>query len=286
MSTTPIKTAVFPVAGSGSGFQAATKSQPKEMLSVLDKPLIQYAVEEAAQAGCTRFVFIERPDQKLLERYFDAKAAIARVKPGLEPEILAVVQEQPLGLGHAILTAREEIGENAPFAVLLPDDLIDADPPALAQMARVYPRLGGALLAGIEVTRKQLARYGVMSIVDTGGDVVRVLALEEKPDSDATISNFSITGRYILPPEIFDALERTAPDGRGALQLTDAIARLIGGTPVHGQRYQGERFDCGDVSGYVRATIAMAARRPELRDDVVTYIRRTLDRIERETRRD
>lgn len=295
VSETRIRKAVFPVAGFGGAFQPATKVVSKEMLPILDKPLIQYAVEEAAAAGCETFIFVERPEQGLLSRHFRRDAALeSRLEEMGRPEaaaaardaalpdgsIVSIIQERPLGLGHAVLCAREAVGDE-PFAVLLPDDVILGEPSVLEQMVAAYPAYGGALIAGIEVRRTQVASYGVMSIEDTGGDVVAVTALEEKPEADVTSSNFSVTGRYLLPPAIFAALEDTKPDAQGAVQLTDGIARLIGGAPVHGLRYRGERFDCGGVSGYVRATLAMAARRAGLGEETRAYMRRILERDER-----
>lgn len=287
-----IKTCVFPIAGRKGAFQPATKSMPRELLPIIDRPMILLAVEEARAAGCERFIFVERPGAFQIRRYFQRDETLERdlekifgqgmaqsVRDATLPEDAMIFVEQPerRGLGHAIACAHEHVGDE-PFAVLLPDDLVFAETPVLAQMTRQYARYEGAMLAGIEVKRTEVARYGIMRIDDTGGDVVSVAGLEEKPDTDLATSNFAITGRYILPPEIFEAIEATPYDGGGALQLTDAVARLVGKTSVWGFRYEGERFDCGGLSGYVRATIAQALARPALRDETLVYMRRMLDR--------
>ncbi len=293
---TPIETAVFPVAGDRSPLQPATRATPRELLPVLDKPLIQLAVDEARAAGCTRFVFITRPDATHLQRYFAPDPEFeAMLEARYGPEVAAasrsatlsedeaVFVEQPArgGLGEAVACARDAVGDK-PFAVLLPDDVVLAAPTALEQMTASWRRAGaeGALLAGIEVTRVQVSRYGVMRIEDTGGDLVDVVGVEEKPDGDATASNFAVTGRYLLPPSVFDALAATPPDASGAVQLTDAIQRLIGAEPVRALRFRGERFDCGRLGGLVRAQVAFALERAELKDDAVAYMRRALLRLE------
>lgn len=294
---TPITTAVFPVAGDRSPLQPVTRATPRELLPVLDKPLIQLAVDEARAAGCTRFVFVTRPGATHLQRYFaedPALEATLRARYGDEAaaasrgatfseaeEAIFVEQPERRGLGDAVARARGAVGEG-PFAVLLPDDVILADPPALAQLITSWRDAGaeGALVAGIEVTRLQVSRYGVMRIDDTGGDLVDVTGIEEKPDSDATASNFAVTGRYLLPPSVFDAIAETKPDAGGAVQLTDAIHRLIGREPLRALRFSGERFDCGRLAGLVRAQAAYALTRADLRDDAAAYMRRALQRLE------
>ncbi|MCI4663381.1 MAG: NTP transferase domain-containing protein [Neomegalonema sp.] len=290
---TSIKTAVFPVAGDRSPLQPATRATPKELLPILDKPMIQLAVEEARAAGCERFVFVTRPGATHLQHYFaadpayeatlearyGAEVAEASRSARLSPEeAVFVEQRERRGLGDAVACAREVVGD-APFAVLLPDDVILGAPPALAQMTARWDGRG-AMIAGIEVTRLQVSRYGVMRIDDTGGDIVDVTGLEEKPDSDVTASNFAITGRYILPSTIFDAIAQTPADANGAVQLTDAIARLISHTPTRALRFTGERFDCGRLGGLVRAQVAFALQREELKDDAAAYMRRALLRLD------
>ncbi|MEM9724192.1 MAG: sugar phosphate nucleotidyltransferase [Pseudomonadota bacterium] len=300
----PIRTCVFPIAGRKGAFQPATKSMPREMLPIIDTPLILHAVNEARAAGCERFVFVERPGAFQIRRFFEQDEALARdiepifgeaaaaaVRDAALPEGAAVFVEQDparRGLGDAVACAQAAVNppdaEPEPFAVILPDELVIAPTPVLAQMARRWTRLGlggagAAMLAGMEVARTEVARYGIMGIDDTGGDLVAVARLDEKPSTDYSLSNFAITGRYLLPPAIFDAIDATEPDRNGALQLTDAIAKLLGETPVWGFRFEGERFDCGSQSGLVRATIATAMLREELRGDTVLYMRRMLDRL-------
>lgn len=287
-----VRTCVFPIAGRKAAFQPATKTLPRELLPILDRPMILYAVEEAQRAGCERFIFVQRPGAFQIEKYFRRDEALEReletafgadlaqtVRDVALPDGAAhfVEQTEGRGLGHAIGCVRDLI-DGEPFAVLLPDDLVLAETPALAQMTAHRARYDGVFIAGIEVARTQVARYGIMKIEDTGGDVVAVTGLEEKPDGDEASSNFAITGRYLLPPEIFDAIDATPTDSSGALQLTDAIARLIDQTPVWGVRFEGERFDCGAVDGLIRATVATAMERPELRDQTLVYLRRILDR--------
>lgn len=295
---TPVTTAVFPVAGERSPLQPAARATPRELLPVLDTPLIQLAVDEARAAGCTRFVFVTRPGATHLQRYFAADpefeatleahygpaVADASRRASLAPEE-AVFVEQPerRGLGDAIACARDAVGEQ-PFAVILPDDVILAQPTASEQMIASWRRQGGAgaLIAGIEVTRLQVSRYGVMRIDDTGGDLVDVTGVEEKPDGDHTASNFAIAGRYLLPPSIFEAIAATAPDAGGAIQLSDALQKLIGVEPVRALRFRGERFDCGRLAGLVRAQAAYALQRADLRDDAAAYMRRALLRLEQQ----
>ena len=263
------------------------------MLPVVDRPIIQYAVEEAVAAGCEHFIFVSGPGKAALEAHFDRDEDLERVVAANgETETLEALrrveipsgqasfirQHEVRGLGHAVLCARELIGDE-PFAVLLPDDMILATRPVLAQMTDRYAGVGGAFVAGIEVPRERVSRYGIMRIDDTGGDVVRVVGLQEKPEADSESSNFSITGRYILPPEIFESLAAASPDADGRVQLTDGLSGLLGGVGVSGFRYQGERFDCGTILGFVRATVAHAAARPEIASDLAPYLRRVLDRL-------
>lgn len=292
MRANQIKTCVFPIAGRKAAFQPATKSIPRELLPIIDRPTILHAVEEAKAAGCERFVFVQRPDAFEIRRYFERDPNLERdLEEIFGPEVSAKVRDVALpegsmhfveqrggrGLGYAIGCARELIGDER-FAVILPDDIVFAERPVLAQMAARCGDCSGVMIAGIEVTRTHVAKYGIMRIEDTGGDLVKVVGLDEKPDTDSETSNFAIAGRYMLPGEVFEALDQTPPDAGGAVQLTDAIARLIGKTPVDGFRFQGERFDCGEPSGFVRATIAEAMRRPALRDDALLYMRRMLER--------
>ncbi len=294
-----VKKAVFPVAGAQIAFLPATKGISKDLLPIVDTPLVQYAVEEAIAAGIEEFIFIERPGDTLIRRHFEPDPELEdrlerRFGPKVADAVRAVAlpegsthyieQGETRGLGHAIACARDLIGD-APFAVILPDDMIISDTPVMKQMVDRYENHDGAMIAGIEVIRSAVARYGIMRIEDTGGAVVSVKGLVEKPDSDRMGSNFAVVGRYILPPEIFPAIEATPPDSQGAVQLTDAIARLLGQTPTWGVRFEGERFDCGSPQGVVRATIATALRRPDLSRETMNYIRRVLDREESRLRR-
>ncbi len=294
-----IKTVVIPVAGGQAAFLPATKVVPREMLPIVDAPIVQYAIDEARAAGVERFVFVERsgettlkkhltPDPQAERRFGDfGEAAARKARAAALPEGAAVfvAQDRGPGLGRAIAAAEPHVGDR-PFAVILPDDVISAETPVLKQMIARYPRFGGAMIAGIEVTRSEVARYGIMRIDDDGGDVIPVSAVAEKPLDSATRSNFSITGRYILPPQIFGALATADVDAAGPLQLTDAIGLLIGALPVHGARYEGERLDCGTPAGLVRANIHFALKRPEMRAEILAHLRRTLERADREAERE
>lgn len=295
----PITTAVIPVAGGQAAFLPATKVLPRELLPIVDTPLVQLAVDEARAAGVTRFIFVERSGDSVLRRHFapdphaerrfsdvSADAAARARAAGIEDgAALFVQQDAGPGLGRAIASAAPHL-DNEPFAVILPDDVIAAETPVLAQMTARYETLGGAMIAGIEVPRAEIARYGIMKIADTGGDVVQVTGLEEKPAGATMRSNFAIAGRYILPPQIFSALENTAADDRGAVQLTDAIALLIGALAVNGIRFSGERFDCGEPAGLIRANIHFALQRPDLRLEVLAQLRRSFERADRDAEKE
>lgn len=291
-----VRKAVFPIARFGVDFLPASVSVPKELFPIIDRPILQHAVEEARAAGCTHFIFVTAPGRSLVENHFDRNADAERLLEELgRTEALAALraasipsgraafirQHEIRGLGHAVLCAREYLGDE-PFAVVLADDLMLSRTPVLKQMTDRYERVGGQLIAGIEVIREQVGRYGIMRIVDTGGNVVDVTEIAEKPNSDTMSSNFAVSGRYILTPEIFGALESVATDATGRLQLTDAISSLIGRTKVSGLRFEGERFDCGTVAGFVKATIAFALERAEVAAEITPYMRRVLERMGRE----
>ena len=274
----PVRKAVFPVAGLGTRSLPATKAVAKEMLCVVDKPVIQYAVEEAAEAGIEEFVFVTSRGKSALEDHFDRqfeleKSLEARGKTEeLEATRAAelpvggyafVRQPEPLGLGHAVWCARSVIGD-APFAVLLPDEVFHARPGVLKQMMQAYQTLGGNLLAVREVPPELTARYGILAVGEDDGTVAAVTGLVEKPAPDKAPSNLSIVGRYILQPDVFDHLERKDRGAGGEIQLTDAMARTIGDQPFHGVRFEGDRYDCGDKAGYVAANVAFALDRPDL----------------------
>jgi UTP--glucose-1-phosphate uridylyltransferase len=283
-----IRKAVFPVGGLGTRFLPATKSMPKEMLPVVDKPLIQYAVEEAQAAGIEEFIFVTGRAKTTMEDHFDHSYELEATleERGKDAQIVAVNswmprpgqvaytrQQKPMGLGHAVWCARNLVGDE-PFAVLLADDLILAETPCLKQLVEAHASTGGSLVAVMEVPHEHTNRYGVLDIASDDGRLVAVKGVVEKPDPKVAPSNLSIIGRYILQPEVFDHL---AHIGRGAgneIQLTDALAELIGGNkPFHGLRFDGQRFDCGDKVGWLQANIAFALARP----DMAPAVRRILD---------
>jgi UTP--glucose-1-phosphate uridylyltransferase len=275
----PVRKAVFPVGGLGTRFLPATKAMPKEMLPVVDKPLIQYALEEARAAGIEEFIFVTGRAKTALEDHFDHAfeleatlaergktaelAALNAWLPG-EGKVLYTRQQKPLGLGHAVWCARHLVGDE-PFAVLLADDLILADTPCLKQMVDVHGETGGNVVAVMDVPREHTRRYGVLDVASDDGRLASVRGLVEKPAPEKAPSTLSIIGRYILQPEIFEHL---AQIGRGAgneIQLTDGLIRLIGGDrPFHGLRFAGRRFDCGDKVGFLHANLAFALAREDL----------------------
>jgi UTP--glucose-1-phosphate uridylyltransferase len=291
--TRPIRKAVLPVAGLGTRFLPATKVMPKEMLVVVDKPLIQWAVEEAAAAGITEFVFVTSRGKSLQEDHFDhheeliqtlrerGKTAELRAIENMIPagsRIISTRQQRALGLGHAVWCARDIVGDE-PFAVLLPDDMVLADTPCLKQMADAYGRVGGNLVAVMDVPREHTRRYGILDVDKDDrreGALVAIKGLVEKPAPEDAPSTLSIIGRYILQPEIFAHLDKGERGAGGEIQLTDAMARLIGASPFHGFRFRGTRYDCGDKAGYVAANLAFALERPDLAQAVSGHARRLI----------
>lgn len=275
----PIRKAVFPVAGLGTRFLPATKALPKEMLPIVDKPLIHYAVEEAKAAGIEEFFFVTGRAKSAIEDHFDrafelettlresGKTELLReLQAGLpEPGQIAYTRQQtPLGLGHAVWCARSLVGDE-PFAVLLADDLMVGETPCLAQMVEVYREVGGNLATVMEVPRAHTNRYGVLDVVADDGRLVEARAVVEKPDPAAAPSTLTIVGRYIVQPGIFRHLDRREPGKGGEIQLTDALAGLIkDGQRLYGLRYAGRRFDCGDKLGFLEATIALGLDHPQL----------------------
>ena len=283
---TPLRKAVIPAAGMGTRFLPATKAMPKEMLPVVDKPAIQYVVEEAAAAGLTEIMMVTGRNKRALEDHFDraselealleSKGSVQLLQSVRESTELArmhyVRQANPRGLGDAVLTTASFIG-NEPFVVLLGDDLIDKRDPILPKMIAVHQRFGGCVLALMEVPAADISLYGAASILpieatDGFDDVVRITGLVEKPSADMAPSNFAVIGRYLLTPEIFDVLRGTQPGRGGEIQLTDAIAELTerssNGGPVHGVIFKGRRYDTGDKLGYLQATIRLATEREDL----------------------
>ncbi len=283
----PLRKAVLPVAGLGTRFLPATKSMPKEMLTVVDRPLIQYAIDEARAAGIEQFCLVTGRGKTALVEQFDVayelettlrergkmRELAALQEAALPPgSVTSVRQQVPLGLGHAIWCARSFIGTD-PFAILLPDDLVLADVPCMKQLVDAYNVTGGNILAVVEVPHDQTNRYGILQTGADDGKMVEVKGLVEKPDPAVAPSNLSVIGRYVLLPEVIEYLSRMEKGAGGEIQLTDAMARMIGHTPFHGLRYDGIRFDCGDKLGYLEAQLAFALKRPELADGVRAFLK-------------
>jgi len=274
-----VRTVVFPVAGLGTRMLPATKTLPKEMLPVVDKPIIQYAFEEARAAGIERFVFVTGRGKALMEDHFDRAfeledtlqkkgklaelAAVGEWLP-VPGEVVYTRQQAPLGLGHAVWCARHHVGRE-PFAVILCDDLIRAEVPCLQQMVAAHEQTGGNIIAVEEVGYEQTKLYGVLDPGADDGKLVEVRGLVEKPDPASAPSRLGVIGRYILLPEVFDHLETQQTGAGGEIQLTDSMARLIERQPFHGLRFDGQRFDCGSKIGYLEAILAFALERDELR---------------------
>jgi UTP--glucose-1-phosphate uridylyltransferase len=271
-----IRKAVFPVAGLGTRLLPATKSIPKEMVTIVDRPLIQYAVDEAREAGIEELIFVTGRGKSALVDYFDhayeLEATLKAKGKGLGPlepsnarfgEVVTVRQQQPLGLGHAVWCARHIVGEE-PFAVLLPDELMVGKPNCLAQMVEAYEKVGGNIVAALEVPESETHKYGVIDPGRTDGRLTEIRGLIEKPPPGAAPSNLMLPGRYILQPEVMRALDAQEKGAGGEIQLTDGIAKLIGEQPVHAYRFDGERYDCGSAAGFVIANIAIALRREDV----------------------
>lgn len=285
-----IRKAVFPVAGLGTRFLPATKAMPKEMMPVVDKPLIQYAVEEALASGIEQIIFVTGGGKAALEDHFDrsrelehalkvrSKDSLLKELKQLVPESGTIVytrQQEPLGLGHAIWCARDIVGDE-PFAVLLADDLIQAETPVLAQMLKIYEKLQASIIAVIEVDPGDTDKYGILEGENVGDRVIRIRGMKEKPKPEDAKSNLAIIGRYILVPEIFDVLGQKKTGAGGEIQLTDAMAFLLDRQPLFGYRFRGTRFDCGDKAGFQMANLALAMDRPELRSKLLPFIKSIL----------
>ena len=283
-----VRKAVFPVGGTGTRFLPATKAVPKEMLPVVDKPLIQYAVEEAQAAGIEEFIFVTSRGKTAIENHFDNNLEIQNLLrergkleeavriggPMFEPGQIAFTRQQkPLGLGHAVWCARDLVGDE-PFAVLLADDLVRAKTPCLKQMVDIHADIGGSIVAVMDVPRDHTNRYGILDIGATEGNLVDVCGLVEKPDPADAPSTLSVIGRYILQPEVFGHLSGHERGAGGEIQLTDAMAKMIGRSPFHGLRFEGERFDCGDKAGFLEANLAFALDRDDLRDQVLSVLKK------------
>ncbi|MCM2284316.1 MAG: UTP--glucose-1-phosphate uridylyltransferase GalU [Desulfobacula sp.] len=282
-----IRKAVFPVAGLGTRFIPATKAMAKEMLPVVDKPIIQYAVEEAFKAGIEQIIFVTGRGKKALEDHFDRSFEIEHTlmekgKDDLLKQIQELVpqtgtivytrQNQPLGLGHAIWCARDIVGDE-PFAVLLADDLIQTDKPVLAEMVKKFDRLRASIAAIMEIEKDQTDKYGILKATQIEDDIVKIDDMIEKPKPENAPSNLAIVGRYILTPRIFYHLEKGKKGANGEIQLTDAMKALLNEQPIFGYRFQGKRFDCGDKVGFQMANLAFALERPDMRDKLISFIR-------------
>ncbi|MCB8880941.1 UTP--glucose-1-phosphate uridylyltransferase GalU [Acidisoma cellulosilytica] len=288
MSAKPLKKAVLPVAGLGTRFLPATKSMPKEMLTVVDRPLIQYAVDEARAAGIEQFCMVSGRGKTALIDHFDVSYELEatlrergklealeqlhrdRLQPG---SISTVRQQEPMGLGHAIWCARTFIGDD-PFAILLPDDLVLSQTPCMTQLAQAYKETEGSVVAVVEVPRDQTNRYGILKTGQDDGKLVEVTGLVEKPKPEVAPSNLSIIGRYVLLPEVIGHLTKMERGAGNEVQLTDAMAKMIGHSPFHGLRFEGERFDCGDKVGFLEAQIAFSLARPDLAPEVRAFLKK------------
>jgi len=282
-----ITKAIFPVAGLGTRFLPATKSIPKEILSLVDRPLIQYAIDEAREAGIKEFIFVTSRGKSALEDYFDQAPDLENsLRKAGKDELLKTLKEtsmdsgaiayirqhRPLGLGHAVWCARRLVG-NEPFAVILPDDVIAAEKPCLQQMVEAYEETGGSMVATMEVSPEKTSSYGVLDVASQTGDVVTVKGMVEKPAAGTAPSNLAVIGRYILSPKIMQNLNRIEKGAGGELQLTDAIAREMDeGRDVFGYRFDGKRYDCGSKAGYLQAMVAFALEREDLRDEFGAYL--------------
>jgi UTP--glucose-1-phosphate uridylyltransferase len=280
--------AVFPVAGLGTRFLPATKSIPKEIMTLVDRPLIQYAIDEARAAGIEEFIFVTSRGKSALEDYFDSAPELeAALKEKGKEELLEALndtvmasgaiayirQAEPLGLGHAVWCARRLVG-NEPFAVILPDDVISAETPCLKQMVEAYAETGGAMVAAMEVPRSKTSSYGILEVGSDRDQIVSVKAMVEKPKPEDAPSNLAVIGRYILTPDVLETLDGQGKGAGGEIQLTDAIgAEIAADRGVWGFRFRGQRFDCGSKAGFLQATVAFGLGRDDLKDEFGEYLR-------------
>lgn len=287
MKTRKITKAVFPVAGLGTRFLPATKSIPKEIMTLVDRPLIQYAIDEARAAGIKEFIFVTSRGKSALEDYFDhAPELESELRKKGKTELLEILkdtnmdsgaiayvrQNRPMGLGHAVWCARRLIG-NEPFAVVLPDDVIAAEQPCLQQMVEAHAETGGCMVAAMEVAPSRASSYGILDIGEDRGSIIRVKGMVEKPAIADAPSNLAVIGRYILTPKVLTNLNRMKQGAGGEIQLTDAIAEEVGGKAgVFGLRFRGQRYDCGSKIGFLQATVAFALSRPDLAGEFKTFL--------------
>ena len=283
--------AIFPVAGMGTRFLPATKSVPKEIMTLVDRPLVQYAIDEAREAGIKEFIFVTSRGKGALEDYFDhapqleqslrksGKTELLRTLKDTNMDSGAIAyirQHKAMGLGHAVWCARRLIG-NESFAVMLPDDVIAAETSCLKQMVDAYEETGGAMVATMEVSPESTSSYGILDAENTGENLVRAKGMVEKPAPGLAPSNLAVIGRYILTPKVLQNLGKISEGAGGELQLTDAIAQeIVEGRDVFGYRFKGQRYDCGSKAGFLQATVAFALSRPELRDEFAGYLRDTV----------
>lgn len=284
----PVRKAVFPVAGLGTRFLPATKAIPKEMLPVVDRPLIQYAVDEAREAGIEQLVFVTGRGKTAIVEHFDTAYELeatmsgrgktldvldaTRIQPG---NLVTVRQQVPMGLGHAIWCARAVIG-NEPFAIFLPDELMIGKPGCMKQMVDAYNQVGGNVISVLEVPREEVSSYGVIAPGAVDGNLTEVTGLVEKPKVEVAPSNLIISGRYILQPEVLQVLENQEKGAGGEIQLTDAMAQMIGKQPFHAVTFDGKRYDCGSKVGFVEATLALALEREDMGEEVRAMAKRLL----------
>jgi len=287
MMRSRVTKAIFPVAGMGTRFLPATKSVPKEIMTLVDRPLVQYAIDEAREAGIKEFIFVTSRGKGALEDYFDNAPQLEQeLRRKNKTELLEILkstnmdsgeiaymrQHKPLGLGHAVWCARRLIA-NEPFAVILPDDVIAAEKSCLAQMVEAYEETQGNMVAVMEVSKEQVSSYGILDIKDDMGAIVSTKGMVEKPNPEEAPSNLAVIGRYILTPTVLQKLNRKKTGAGGEIQLTDAIAAAReDGEDVFGFRFRGQRFDCGSKAGFLQATVAFALDREELRDDLWAYL--------------
>ena len=282
----PIRKAVFPAAGLGTRFLPATKAVPKEMLSLVDKPLIQYGIEECVAAGLTQSIIVTSRGKTTIEDHFDQSFELEQMLAKRQKsDLLAVAQSvakltqisyvrqaAALGLGHAVLCARELVGPE-PFAVVLSDDVIDSVAPCVGQLAAVHAQYGASVVALMEVPREQISAYGVVEADEISPGLYRIRSLVEKPKPEEAPSNLAIIGRYVLTPQIFDSLTRIAPGAGGEIQLTDGMRHLLGSEPIYGLKFEGRRFDAGDKQGFLRATVEFGLKHPTLGAAFRSYLR-------------
>ncbi|GHC50197.1 UTP--glucose-1-phosphate uridylyltransferase GalU [Neogemmobacter tilapiae] len=286
MKTKKVTKAVFPVAGLGTRFLPATKSIPKEIMTLVDRPLIQYAIDEARAAGIKEFIFVTARGKSALEDYFDhAPELESKLKRSGKKDLLNILkdtnmdsgaiayvrQNRAMGLGHAVWCARRLIGDE-PFAVLLPDDVIAAEKSCLQQMVEAYAKTGGNMVAAMEVAPAKASSYGVLDIAEDMGSIVRAKGMVEKPKAEDAPSNLAVIGRYILSPQVMNNLNRKKTGAGGEIQLTDAIAEEVDKGGVYGFRFQGQRYDCGSKAGFLQATVAFGLARDDLRDEFQGYL--------------